>query len=78
MSNFGVIDRFSGRRGGGNEFRVWVRIGRGSNGFRRFGGYLKGQKNDFRDAEATAETVQRPRLRFGEVPIVTPGGAGGG
>jgi len=26
--------------------------------------YLRGQKNDFRDAEATAEAVQRPRMRF--------------
>ena len=26
--------------------------------------YLRGQKNDFRDAEAIAETVQRPRMRF--------------
>ncbi len=26
--------------------------------------YLKGQKNDFRDAEAIAEAVQRPRMRF--------------
>ncbi len=25
---------------------------------------LKGQKNDFRDAEAIAEAVQRPRIRF--------------
>ena len=26
--------------------------------------YLKGQKNDFRDAEAIAEAVQRPMMRF--------------
>src|SRR6266850_6005956 len=26
--------------------------------------YSKGQKNDFRDAEAIAEAVQRPRMRF--------------
>ncbi len=26
--------------------------------------YLRGQKNDFRDAEAIAEAVQRPRMRF--------------
>ena len=26
--------------------------------------YLKGQKNDFHDAEAIAEAVQRPRMRF--------------
>src|SRR5271163_2724593 len=26
--------------------------------------YLKGQKNDFRDAEAIAEAVQRPTMRF--------------
>ncbi|MFQ5973356.1 MAG: IS110 family transposase [Alphaproteobacteria bacterium] len=26
--------------------------------------FLKGQKNDFRDAEAIAEAVQRPRMRF--------------
>ncbi len=26
--------------------------------------YLGGQKNDFRDAEAIAEAVQRPRMRF--------------
>ena len=26
--------------------------------------YSKGQKNDFRDAEATAEAVQRPTMRF--------------
>jgi transposase len=26
--------------------------------------YLKGQKNDFRDAEAMAEAVQRPTMRF--------------
>jgi transposase len=26
--------------------------------------YLRGQKNDFRDAEAVAEAVQRPRMRF--------------
>jgi hypothetical protein len=29
--------------------------------------FLKGQKNDFRDAEAVAEAVQRPTMRF--VPI---------
>ena len=27
--------------------------------------YSKGQKNDFRDAEAIAEAVQRPTMRFG-------------
>jgi hypothetical protein len=26
--------------------------------------YSKGQKNDFRDAEAIAEAVQRPTMRF--------------
>jgi len=26
--------------------------------------YLRGQKNDFHDAEAIAEAVQRPRMRF--------------
>ncbi len=26
--------------------------------------YLRGQKNDFADAEAIAEAVQRPRMRF--------------
>jgi transposase len=26
--------------------------------------YLRGQKNDFRDAEAIGEAVQRPRMRF--------------
>ncbi len=26
--------------------------------------FLKGQKNDFRDAEAIAEAVQRPTMRF--------------
>jgi transposase len=26
--------------------------------------FLKGQKNDFRDAEAAAEAVQRPTMRF--------------
>jgi transposase len=26
--------------------------------------FLRGQKNDFRDAEAIAEAVQRPRMRF--------------
>ncbi len=26
--------------------------------------YIRGQKNDFRDAEAIAEAVQRPRMRF--------------
>ena len=26
--------------------------------------YLKGQKNDFRDAEAIAEAVQRPTMKF--------------
>jgi hypothetical protein len=26
--------------------------------------FLKGQKNDFRDAEAVAEAVQRPTMRF--------------
>jgi hypothetical protein len=26
--------------------------------------YLKGHKNDFRDAEAIAEAVQRPTMRF--------------
>ena len=31
--------------------------------------YLKGQKNDFRDAEAIAEAVQRPTMRF--VPTKT-------
>lgn len=32
--------------------------------------YLKGHKNDFRDAEAIAEAVQRPTMRF--VPLKTP------
>jgi transposase len=27
--------------------------------------YSKGQKNDFRDAEATAEAVHRPTMKFG-------------
>src|SRR3954462_2247001 len=27
-------------------------------------GYSKGQKNDFRDAEAVAEAVQRPTMKF--------------
>ena len=31
--------------------------------------YSKGQKNDFRDAEAIAEAVQRPTMRF--VPTKT-------
>jgi transposase len=31
--------------------------------------FLKGQKNDFRDAEAVAEAVQRPTMRF--VPTKT-------
>jgi transposase len=26
--------------------------------------YTKGQKNDFRDAEAIAEAVQRPTMKF--------------
>jgi transposase len=26
--------------------------------------FSKGQKNDFRDAEAIAETVQRPTMKF--------------
>jgi transposase len=26
--------------------------------------YSKGQKNDFRDAEAIAEAVQRPTMKF--------------
>ena len=29
--------------------------------------YLRGQKNDYRDAEAIAEAVQRPRMRI--VPL---------
>ena len=32
--------------------------------------YLKGQKNDYRDAEAIAEAVQRPTMRF--VPLKSP------
>ena len=32
--------------------------------------FLKGQKNDYRDAEAVAEAVQRPTMRF--VTIKTP------
>jgi transposase len=32
--------------------------------------YLKGDKNDFRDAEAIAEAVQRPTTRF--VPLKMP------
>jgi transposase len=32
--------------------------------------FLKGQKNDYRDAEAIAEAVQRPTMRF--VPVKTP------
>jgi transposase len=32
--------------------------------------YLKGHKNDFRDAEAIAEAVQRPTMRF--VPLKSP------
>ena len=28
--------------------------------------YSKGQKNDFRDAEAIAEAVQRPTMNFGD------------
>ncbi len=31
--------------------------------------YVKSQKNDYRDAEAIAEAVQRPTMRF--VPIKT-------
>ena len=31
--------------------------------------YIKGNKNDFRDAEAIAEAVQRPTMRF--VPVKT-------
>ena len=27
--------------------------------------YSKGQKNDYRDAEAMAEAVQRPTMKFG-------------
>ena len=30
--------------------------------------YSKGQKNDFRDAEAIAEAVQRPTMKFAEAP----------
>jgi transposase len=30
----------------------------------RHGDYSKGQKNDFRDAEAIAEAVQRPTMKF--------------
>jgi hypothetical protein len=30
--------------------------------------YSKGQKNDFRDAEAIAEAVQRPTMKFGSKP----------
>jgi Transposase len=33
--------------------------------------YLKGHKNDYRDAEAIAEAVQRPTMRF--VPLKSPG-----
>jgi transposase len=32
---------------------------------------LKGHKNEFRDAEATAQAVRRPTMRF--VPLKTPG-----
>jgi hypothetical protein len=32
--------------------------------------YLKGQKNDFRDAEAIAEAVQRPTMRFVQTKTV--------
>jgi len=32
--------------------------------------YLKGHKNDYRDAEAIAEAVQRPTMRF--VPLKSP------
>ena len=32
--------------------------------------FLKGHKNDYRDAEAIAEAVQRPTMQF--VPIKTP------
>ncbi len=32
--------------------------------------YLKGHKNDYRDAEAVAEAVQRPTMRF--VPLKSP------
>ena len=32
--------------------------------------FLKGHKNDYRDAEAIAEAVQRPTMRF--VAIKTP------
>ena len=32
--------------------------------------YLRGQKNDFRDAKASAEAVQRPRMRFVPTPSV--------
>jgi transposase len=32
--------------------------------------FLKGHKNDYRDAEAIAEAVQRPTMRF--VPLKSP------
>ena len=34
--------------------------------------YSKGQKNDFRDAEAIAEAVQRPTMKFVASVSVTP------
>ncbi len=33
--------------------------------------YSKGQKNDFRDAEAIAEAVQRPTMNEHEDPIAS-------
>jgi transposase len=33
--------------------------------------FVKSNKNDYKDAEAIAEAVQRPTMRF--VPIKTPG-----
>jgi len=35
-----------------------------ANGMVRPCSYSKGQKNDFRDAEAIAEAVQRPTMKF--------------
>jgi hypothetical protein len=43
--------------------------------------FLKGQKNDFRDAEAVAEAVQRPTMRFVPTKSVSsarPAGAASG
>jgi transposase len=64
-ASFAALDRPRSNRVNGNAAEVQlIREGIPAQYVKAF---RKGQKNDYRDAEAIAEAVQRPTLRF--VPI---------